>query len=478
MMRKSVSLAFKAAISAFTDCPDDYGEIYIDVKDSGFMEKALGQKVLMDSYIKEIVRAHNMASTAREKIQILSLVSKMGFGRLKKFNPPNVKEVESDDEDDTDIDMETKDDEMDIEENVEDQIGNAGDVTLINKSKEGTKDYWNPPLTWDNYRNARIHYDKYGAGGQPVEVKVQPKERIDREVLRTIIDFLTSDEQQQSVAYGTILVKGPDGKKVRIARAIRRRHDAELIRQVRVLLEENHMKAPAESTLRALFKLIPAGHAKEIKGLDPVYENHRRAFRRFQEICTKLHDTFSSASGDIRIMEEFDCDNIELVDKVQQALKICESYILGYFIYNVSFNSKCINHCVTFACSDPADKNFQEQCSPDSLDSSEGHSETCDYCNLFPILMHILEGLIEKAPIGNDLERQILEYDMEKSKNNITAYKRQVFRHYVGSQAWEKYFLDSLNMAMRQIDWGMKWIPQLTREMSTEWYGKVRNLIF
>ena len=238
------------------------------------------------------------------------------------------------------------------------------------------------------------------------------------------------------------------------------------------------MKAPAESTLRALFKLIPAGHAKEIKGLDPVYENHRRAFRRFQEICTKLHDTFSSASGDIRIMEEFDCDNIELVDKVQQALKICESYILGYFIYNVSFNSKCINHCVTFACSDPADKNFQEQCSADSLDSSEGHPESCDYCNLFPILMYILEGLIEKAPIGNDLERQILEYDMEKSKNNITAYKRQVFRHYVGSQAWEKYFLDSSNMAMGQIDWGMKWIPQLTREMSTEWYGKVRNLIF
>ena len=49
---------------------------------------------------------------------------------------------------------------------------------------------------------------------------------------------------------------------------------------------------------------------------------------------------------------------------------------------------------------------------------------------------------------------------------------------FVGSQAWEKYFMDSLNMAMGQIDWGMKWIPQLTREMSTEWYGKVRNLIF
>ena len=55
------------------------------------------------------------------------------------------------------------------------------------------------------------NYDKFQAGGQPVEVNAKPRERIKKEVIRTIIDFLTSEEVQQSVAYGTILVKGPDG---------------------------------------------------------------------------------------------------------------------------------------------------------------------------------------------------------------------------------------------------------------------------
>ena len=499
MMRKSVAFGIKAVCSAFTSCKDDLGEIYVDVKDSGFVEKALGQKVLHDSYIKEIIRAYNMAPDARARTQILSLVSKMGYGRLKKFNPPMEKKaatklavqednqdmeidndlfpVEHDDNDEESSDDESSDEESNTEKNIEDHIGDAGDVTITNESKKESVEYWNPPITWYKYKNARVHYDKFKAGGQPVEVKVQPKERIDREVLGTIIDFLTSDEQQQDVAFGTISVKASDGRKVKIARAIRRQHNNALIRQVTALLKENGMKAPAESTLRALFKLVPAGCSKDIKGLDPVYENHRRAFKSLQKVCTKLHDIFLSTNGDERIMDEFDINNIQLLDKVQQGLKICESYILGYFIYNVSFNSKCQNHCVTFACSDPNDRNFQEDCSADSLDESEDHAETCDYCNLLPILTYILDGLIKKAPIEEELCKQVLEYDMDKAKNDIALYKKQVFRHYVGTQAWEKYFLDKINMAMATTDWGMKVPPETHRETTTMWYGKVRNFI-
>ena len=80
---------------------------------------------------------------------------------------------------------------------------------------------------------------------------------------------MTSEEQQQGVAHGTIQIKDPKGKKVKIARGIRCQQDAELIRQVQVLLKENNLQVPAKSTLRKLFHLMPAGNAKEIKGLDP-----------------------------------------------------------------------------------------------------------------------------------------------------------------------------------------------------------------
>ena len=73
--------------------------------------------------------------------------------------------------------------------------------------------YWNPPITWDWYKKARVHYDKFGGGGRPVEVEYHPHERIKKEVIRTIIDFVTSDEQQQSVAFGTMLVKTSNGER-------------------------------------------------------------------------------------------------------------------------------------------------------------------------------------------------------------------------------------------------------------------------
>ena len=169
-------------------------------------------------------------------------------------------------------------------------------------------------------------------------------------------------------------MKDSDGKKVKIARNIRRVHDAELIRQVQALLQENKLQVPSESTPRHLFHLMPAGNAKEIKGFDPVYENHRRAFASLQELCTEMHKVFISRD---------DFERVDLMEKVQQGLATSASYLLGHFAYNISPNSKCESHCVNFACSDPKNLNQQENCSAESIDDSEGHSEQCEYCNLF-----------------------------------------------------------------------------------------------
>ena len=249
---------------------------------------------------------------------------------------------------------------------------------------------------------------------------------------------------------------------------IRKRHDAELIRQVRALLEENGMQVPAESTLRALFRLIPAGHAKEMKGLDPVYENHRKAFKRLDDICLDLHSRFSASEESERV--ELDYDNLQLLDMVQQAFKTCESYILGYFIYHLSSHDECANHCVNLACSDPNDVKFQENC------TDENHDKPCDYCNLFPTAITILEELLEVVP-GMDTfqhEKDMIEYDLENASKDIQAYKKQVFRHYVGSQTWDKYYnTKTLKCAMATMDFGMKWLPQKHRETSIEYFAKV-----
>ena len=59
-MKRTVGLSIKATIMALSNCPEDHPEIWNLVKDSRIVEKELGQKALLDSYIKEIILAHNI----------------------------------------------------------------------------------------------------------------------------------------------------------------------------------------------------------------------------------------------------------------------------------------------------------------------------------------------------------------------------------------------------------------------------------
>ena len=351
-----------------------------------------------------------------------------------------------------------------------DTVVNEGGDTETTYKYNGPK--FNPPVTRSYVTKARIHNEVNGPGAD-VEKEFHSREStvMSRDAIRMAVDFLTSEEVQQTVAFGTLTMKGPNNLKFKIARQIRKRHNNLLVRQIRALLRENGMKVPAKSTLRALLRLLPAGHAKEIKGIDPTYEEHRRAFMRFDEIIAELRDKFAVIGETKRVMEE--CSNVELLEKVQTALKTSKSYILGYFIYNLSYDNEFENHCVTMGCSDPNNVAFRSSCK--NLDSTEGHARTCDYCNLFPAAVEVLKELVAVAPHLQGRQLEIVEDDMDKGKKAVEAYKRQVFRHYVGSHTWNQNFKLAKKYKKRAMviaDYGMKWEPKYNHETSIQHFGK------
>ena len=87
-MKKTFGLAVKAVIQSVSSNPNDHGEIWNYLKESGCVEKELGIDSSLDANLREIRKAHNMAASEAERIQILSLVAKVPFRKLKKFNPP------------------------------------------------------------------------------------------------------------------------------------------------------------------------------------------------------------------------------------------------------------------------------------------------------------------------------------------------------------------------------------------------------
>ena len=92
-MKRTLAKVVKAAISALSKCPEDHPNIWNFFKQSGYVETELGISALTDVYIKQIINANNRATNEVVRDQMLSLVAKLGYRRLRKFNPPKRKKI-------------------------------------------------------------------------------------------------------------------------------------------------------------------------------------------------------------------------------------------------------------------------------------------------------------------------------------------------------------------------------------------------
>ena len=84
--------------------------------------------------------------------------------------------------------------------------------------------------------------------------------------MEIIVDFLTSTQQMQSVAHGTLKITLDSGKKT-ISGVIRRNSQAQCVRQIKALLHELGMKVPSDRTLRRIIKNLPAKRSRLITGI-------------------------------------------------------------------------------------------------------------------------------------------------------------------------------------------------------------------
>ena len=148
-------------------------------------------------------------------------------------------------------------------------------------------------------------------------------------------------------------------------------------------------------------------------------------------------------------------------------------------MYNLSENSKCASHDINFACSDSKNSNQQNMGSREHLDVTERYTEECDYCNVLPAAGKLLEELLEEAKDNfTELEFQRKSKKAKDSQEYIASYKKQVYRHWVGSKKWDQYYKDkNPKRAMAKMDFAMKAVLEKARETQSEWFGKFEVLL-
>ena len=437
---QEAAAGIKAILTGLTDIPDDRINIWMNLVKSGRMEKELAgaRNLIQNEMLQSIIKSYNAAKKDQNlRIQVLSLAaSNFTFHQLDQFN------VSKDKQESKDGDPE---DEGSKDEEPEDGIVR-----------------FNPPLTRGFYRKALDHYDAFGTALMPRKKEKQSRWHFSQELMTLFVDFITSEEIQQSVAFGTLLIKMEDGKKERIARCIRRLNQSQIITQFISYCTASHpdIKCPSRSTLGRFLREFPAAAAKNIKGLDSTYENHKRAFDTLAEIIKK-------AASIVEKIDEGPGPTLQYVLETNEILSTYYDYLLRDYPFKVGFEHETLSHCVTCATSNPTNKNLQENC-------KSRHPTDCDYCNLLPTLEKKFTEIIEHLKDHVlELQHEEMMLDAQKCFNDIKLYTHQILRNYA-NQVEVKRILDAF-MILFTIDYAMNFLPYKYRETQPEFFGKVSS---
>ena len=130
---------------------------------------------------------------------------------------------------------------------------------------------------------------------------------------------------------------------------------------------------------------MKAKHAKELRGVNTVVDESRKAFQTLKKIIEGLRP----------VAMRRNLVSVDDLDTLVDCLQTVERYLKTHFVYNLEEHSDIATHCITYACSDELAKDFHSEC-------KKPHTEKCQYCELFPLVITTMRAILEE-----------LERDME-----------------------------------------------------------------
>ena len=428
-MMSNMAKGIGAMLESIIENKDDRQVAWADLKQSGFVERYLDGEAILSGTMREIINALNRATSRHQRIQILSnFVTRF---RYRDFAKHNVQKRSAKAEE-TQTSSESSDAASDEESSKDTEIQEK--MPCIN-----------PPLSWRLYKAARIHFKRHGLLNEPVVKAKQKREKISPEVIDAVFDFVTGDEVTQNVAYGTYQIKNVDGNKTLIAKVIRRQHNADLIRLIQSMLRDCNLPVLSESTLSKMLRLMPAAKCKTMQGVDSSLEAERRGFQTLHKILDEIED-FVRRRGSLSLTR---------FEYTQTMLSASEQYIKSHFMYNISLDDPCANHCARFATSDPKVKVYRSPC------TNHKHTQNCKYCDLLPSVIEKMKDLLKlvKQDLAeiSPIKYEECLYEIDIAHGAINTYKQQLLRNFITSSDVEAILQEANPKVMiLEADFAMK----------------------
>lgn len=214
--------------------------------------------------------------------------------------------------------------------------------------------------------------------------------------------------------------------------------------------QENEIPSFCRTTLFNILKTIKPIQKTSLAGLDDVVADGIEAFKKLKEIVT-------SSSG---------ARKLEFLQKLDEA----NDFLKRTQIRHLSEASDCLQHCASFALSDPKNTKLQQPC-------HHQHSLSCNDCIEIFILMDEVKEYVQRSTIIQGADAEHLKNLM---MNDIATHRSAViewFTHNVRAFQQNKSKEDAMELVDEKTafilrDWSMKYIPQRFREGMRTWFGK------
>ena len=221
--------------------------------------------------------------------------------------------------------------------------------------------------------------------------------------------------------------------------------------------KEGHVEdRPSTRTLWNILNMCPASQRKSLAGLD--------------DVAAEGSDAFDTLHNQLKAISMKSPERREEVELLETSLNRGKRYLKGeYKSHCLETESTIADHCRKFALSDPLEKEYQEVCNHEHIDS-------CFDCE---DLKDVLARLREISLAGfTTKEVGIMKYEISEASKKIEAWKGHIIA-IINQDAHKQDIITILDndpeTALIIIDFAMKFLSKRYRESMAKWFGKAGN---
>ena len=118
------------------------------------------------------------------------------------------------------------------------------------------------------------------------------------------------------------------------------------------------------------------------------------------------------------------------INHILECIDGCLKYHKYNFVFNVERNSKVKSHCISFLCSDPKKKAYQNTC-PDDC-----HSQSCHYCDMVKELCMVVMAMANIIGEKRNVKKSTVikwKYDVDEAEIAIHNWRNFIIRNKVST---------------------------------------------